>query len=121
MSHGNEMSAAPRAPRFAGGWAALVYMIAAFTLAYPVFGGKILLARHSDQFLAGYSFREYAAASLKAGQGFPEWNAFLNGGMPYVAAVSNSRPVISSAPSPASATTGASGRASFAPIAAGTP
>src|SRR6476659_735546 len=81
--------AAPQlpAPRFAMGWAALVYAIATLTLAYPALAGRFLVSLHSDQYMAGYAFREFAAASLKAGQGFPQWNPFLQGGMPYVAAM----------------------------------
>jgi hypothetical protein len=41
----------------------------------------------SDQYLAGYAFREFAASTLRAGDGFPQWNSFLQGGMPYIAAM----------------------------------
>jgi hypothetical protein len=85
---GEATPAAPiAAPRFAGGWAALVYVLAALALAYPALGGAFLVAPHSDQFIAGYSFREFAAASLRAGEGFPQWNPYLFGGMPYIAAM----------------------------------
>jgi hypothetical protein len=49
--------------------------------------GRFLVSLHSDQYLAGYAFREYAASSLKSGHGFPQWNPFLTGGLPYVAAM----------------------------------
>ena len=89
MSQSNEMSAAPResAPRFAGGWAALFYTIAAMTLAYPALGGSFAAHPRSDQYIAGFGFREFAVQSLKAGEGFPQWDAFLYGGMPYIAAM----------------------------------
>ena len=74
-------------PRFAGLWAAAVYALATLSLAYPALGGRFLVSPHSDQFVAGYAFREYAAASLRAGQGFPQWNPYLFGGMPYIAAM----------------------------------
>lgn len=84
----NELNASQlAAPRFAGGWAALVYAVATLTLAYPAFAGKFLVALHSDQYKAGYAFREFAAASLRAGEGFPQWNPYLFGGMPYIAAM----------------------------------
>ena len=78
--------AAPRleAPRFASAWAALVYALATLSLAYPALVGRFLVSPHSDQFKAGYAFREFAAASLRAGQGFPEWNPYLFGGLPYI-------------------------------------
>lgn len=69
------------------GWAALVYAVATMLLAYPALGGGFLAAPHSDQFIAGYAFREFAAAALKAGEGFPQWNPYLFGGMPYIAAM----------------------------------
>lgn len=91
MSRVNETRAAPdvslSAPRFAMGWAALAYALAALALAYPAFTGQVLLNPHSDQYIAGYAFREFAASALKAGQGFPQWNPFLFGGMPYIAAM----------------------------------
>lgn len=80
---------APRVPGpgFAAWWAAAVYILAAMALAYPALGGAWLVALHSDQYIAGYAFREYAAAALRAGDGFPQWNPFLFGGMPYIAAM----------------------------------
>ena len=78
---------APVVPRFADAWAALTYLVATFTLAYPALAGRFLVNPRSDQYIAGYSFREFAAATLKAGQGFPQWNPYLFGGMPYVAAM----------------------------------
>lgn len=82
-------AAAPRleAPRFASAWAALVYVVSAMTLAYPALTGAFAAHPRSDQYIAGYGFREFAAQSLKAGQGFPQWDAYLQGGMPYIAAM----------------------------------
>ena len=57
------------------------------TLAYPALTGAFAAHPRSDQFIAGYGFREFAAQSLKAGQGFPQWDAYLQGGMPYIAAM----------------------------------
>src|SRR5438477_379192 len=81
--------AAPQlsAPRFATGWAAVVYAVATLTLAYPALAGRFLLNPRSDQFIAGYAFREFAASWLKSGHGFPQWNPYLFGGMPYIAAM----------------------------------
>jgi len=80
-------SAALQAPRFAFGWASLVYLAATFSLAWPALLGKFLVNPRSDQYIAGYAFREFAAASLRAGEGFPLWNPYLFGGMPYIAAM----------------------------------
>src|SRR6185436_7452803 len=79
--------AAPPAPRFAFGWAALVYAVGTLSLAYPALAGLFLVNPHSDQYIAGYAFREFAASTLKATGHFPLWNPYLQGGMPYVAAM----------------------------------
>jgi hypothetical protein len=75
------------APRFAAAWAALVYAAATLALAYPALAGQFLVTQVSDQYIAGYAFREFAAESLRSGAGFPLWNPYLFGGMPYVAAM----------------------------------
>ena len=82
-------AAAPRleAPRFASAWAALVYVVSAMTLAYPALTGAFAAHPRSDQYIAGFGFREFAAQALRAGQGFPQWDAYLQGGMPYIAAM----------------------------------
>ncbi|MDB4874107.1 MAG: Protein of unknown function, rane YfhO [Gemmatimonadetes bacterium] len=82
-------TAAPElpAPRHATAWASLVYAVATMLLAYPALTGAFLVSPISDQYKIGYAFREFAAASLKAGHGFPEWNSYLFGGLPYVAAM----------------------------------
>ncbi|MFL5470245.1 MAG: hypothetical protein ACJ8AE_10660 [Gemmatimonadaceae bacterium] len=79
--------AAPPAPRFALAWAALVYAIGTMSLGYPALAGKFLVNPHSDQYVAGYAFREFAATTLKTIGHFPLWNPYLFGGMPYVAAM----------------------------------
>ena len=79
--------AAPVAPRFALAWAALTYAVAALTLGYPALAGQFLVNTASDQYIAGYAFREFAANALRSTGGFPLWNPYLFGGMPYVAAM----------------------------------
>jgi hypothetical protein len=88
------MTASPRptvassdAPPFATAWAVLACVLAAMTLGYPALSGGFLVSPVSDQYIAGYPFREFAAASLRAGEEFPLWNPYLFGGMPYVAAM----------------------------------
>ena len=68
-------------------WASLAYAVATMLLAYPALAGKLLLSPHSDQYTLGYAFREFAAQSLRAGNGFPQWSPFLQGGLPYVGAM----------------------------------
>ncbi len=75
------------APRFAFGWASLVYALCTLSLAYPALSGQFLVNPHSDQYIAGYAFREFAASTLRATGHFPLWNPYLFGGMPYIAAM----------------------------------
>ena len=75
------------APRFALGWVSLVYALAVLSLAYPALSGGFLVNPHSDQYIAGYAFREFAAQYMRSHGGFPLWNPYLYGGMPYVAAM----------------------------------
>lgn len=75
------------APRWATAWAALVYAVSTLLLAYPALSGQFLMNPRSDQYMGGYAFREFAAQSLKSGHGFPQWNSFIMGGLPYVAAM----------------------------------
>src|SRR5687767_9657365 len=84
-----ESTAAPQqwAPRFALGWAMLAYAVAVLALGYPALAGGFLVNPHSDQFIAGFAFREFAADHLRATGEFPLWNPYLYGGMPYVAAM----------------------------------
>ncbi len=66
---------------------AAVAVLATLMLAWPALGGAFLAGPNSDQYIAGYAFREFAAQSLRAGHGFPLWNPFQFAGMPYVAAM----------------------------------
>src|SRR4051812_4299543 len=77
--------ASPTAPRFATGWAALGYAVAVPALPYPPLARRFLVNPFSDQYIAGYAFRDFAAQSLRAGQGFPLWNPYVFGGVPFVA------------------------------------
>ncbi len=92
MARNTESSAAeaPRdsyTPRFASAWAALVYAISALMLTYPALAGKFLVNPLSDQYKAGFSFRDFAAQTMKATGAFPQWDPYIFGGMPYVAAM----------------------------------
>jgi hypothetical protein len=74
-------------PRLAGLWSALVYALATLWLGAPALAGKFLINIHSDQYLAGYAFREFAAHTLRTTGSFPLWNPYIYGGLPYVAAM----------------------------------
>ena len=74
-------------PRLGILWASLVYAAATLALGYQALAGKYLAGPHSDEYIAGYAFREFGAASLREGGTFPLWNPYLFGGMPFVAAM----------------------------------
>jgi hypothetical protein len=65
----------------------MTYFAAAMTLGFPALGGAFLVNQNSDQYIAGYALRDFAAQSLRAGHGFPMWNPYIFGGMPFVAAM----------------------------------
>jgi hypothetical protein len=73
------------APRFATAWAALIYALATLTVGWPALAGRFLVNPNSDQYIAGYAFREFAAGWIRDGRGVPLWNPYLFGGLPYVA------------------------------------
>ena len=89
MPRPDQHNAAPvsPAPRFALGWAALTYALATLTLAYPALSGQFLVNARSDQYIAGFAFRDFATQALRAGGSVPHWNPYMFGGMPYVAAM----------------------------------
>jgi hypothetical protein len=78
---------APAGPRFETLWAAAFYTVMTLALGFPALGGKFLVTPPSDQYLAGFAFREFAAETMRQGGGFPLWNPYLMGGLPYVAAM----------------------------------
>lgn len=68
-------------------WASLVYAAATLALGYQALARKFLAGPHSDEYIAGYAFREFGAATLRETGSFPLWNPYLFGGMPFVAAM----------------------------------
>src|SRR5687767_6762811 len=78
-----EASAPPRQSLLA----AMFYALCAMALGYPALSGKFLAGQYSDQFIAGYAFREFGASVLSSTGGFAQWNPYLFGGMPFVAAM----------------------------------
>ena len=74
-------------PRQAWLVALLTCAVGTMLLAYPALSGQFLVNIYSDQYIAGYSFREFGAQVLRATGGFALWNPYLFGGMPYVGAM----------------------------------
>ncbi|MEO8193936.1 MAG: YfhO family protein [Gemmatimonadales bacterium] len=74
-------------PQRGGWWAALFYAACTLSLGYPALAGKFLAGPNSDQFVAGYAFREFGASVLRETGGFAQWNPYIFGGMPYIAAM----------------------------------
>ena len=69
-------------------WHAIaIYAAATMALSYPALWGQFLVNPRSDQYIAGYAFREFAASVLQDQRAFPLWNPYLFGGLPYVAAM----------------------------------
>jgi hypothetical protein len=71
-------------PRYAKLLALGCFVIAALTLCWPILGGRFLLG--DDQYVAGYSFRLYGAEMFRETGRIPQWNPYLFGGLPYIAA-----------------------------------
>jgi len=65
--------------------APLVFLLAAATLCWPMLSGGFLLG--DDQYVAGYGFRLFGAEYFRATGHIPEWNPYLFGGLPYIAAL----------------------------------
>ncbi len=74
-------------PRLGGVWSALVYAALTLWLGAPALTGQFLINIRSDQYLAGYAFREFGAHALRTTGAFPMWNPYIFGGLPYVAAM----------------------------------
>lgn len=73
-------------PRRAWVVALAIFAVAALTLCWPMLTGKFLAGPDSDQYLAGYSFRAFAAHYFREHGAIPQWNPYLFGGLPFVAA-----------------------------------
>ncbi len=71
----------PRRPALVAGGA---FVLAAATVCWPMLLGKYLLG--DDQYIAGYGFRLFGAELFRETGRIPEWNPYLFGGLPYIAA-----------------------------------
>lgn len=72
-------------PRLAPLSAWLVFALAASALMAPMFTGQFLAG--DDQLIAGYAFRDFGATYFREHGRIPEWNPYLFGGMPFIAAM----------------------------------
>lgn len=84
MSHVDPDPLASFEPRRPALIAALVFVLAALTLCWPMFAGRWLLG--DDQYVAGYGFRLFGAEMFRRTGHIPEWNPYLFGGLPFIAA-----------------------------------
>jgi membrane protein YfhO len=66
--------------------AAIVYALCTLALGYQALAGRFLVNPNSDQFSTGYPYRQFGAEVLRATGEFAQWNPFILGGIPYVAA-----------------------------------
>lgn len=85
MSPPESRPAPELAPRYPGLVAAIVFVFAAVTLCWPMLAGRFLLG--DDQYVAGYGFRLFGAEMFRQTGHIPEWNPYLFGGLPYIAAM----------------------------------
>jgi len=74
----------PWMPRHGNLLAWAVFIAAALTICWPMLTGQFLIG--DDQFIAGYGFRLFGAEEFKRTGAVPQWNPFLFGGLPFVAA-----------------------------------
>lgn len=78
----------PWEPRWPRATALLVCTLAVLTLLWPLLTGQILFGgMRSDMFIAGYSFRLFGAEQFLATGAIPQWNPYLYGGLPFIAAM----------------------------------
>jgi hypothetical protein len=75
-------------PRRATFVAALVFLVPVLVLCWPIVQGYFLGGIHSDQYVAGYAFRLFGAERFLETGRIPQWNPYLFGGMPFIAASS---------------------------------
>ncbi len=73
----------PRRPALV---AAVVFVVAALTLCWPMLRGDFLIGQYSDMYEAGYGFRIFAANYFREYGSIPLWNPYLMGGVPFVGA-----------------------------------
>lgn len=76
----------PQPLRFELAWAALGLLMFVMALGYPALSGQFLVNSMSDMFGTGYAYRVFGAEALRTTGDFAQWNAYILGGIPYIAA-----------------------------------
>ena len=64
--------------------AALLFVLPVALLCWPLAQGRFLGGLHSDQYSAGFAFRDFGAKYFLEHGSIPQWNPYLFGGMPFV-------------------------------------
>ncbi len=85
MTSSDPIELTPWEPRWPRTLALVLFVLAALTLCYPMLGGRWLLG--DDQFLSGYAFRLFGAEMFRSTGHIPEWNPYILGGLPFIAAM----------------------------------
>jgi hypothetical protein len=65
----------------------MLYAATTLALCWPMLAGRFLVNPMSDQYSAGYAFRAFGAEMFRSTGQIPEWNPYLFGGMPFIAAM----------------------------------
>lgn len=84
MSHPESSAATPFEPPRPALLAGAVCLLAALVVCWPMLTGQWLLG--DDQYVGGYGFRLFGAEMFRATGRIPEWNPYLFGGLPFIAA-----------------------------------
>jgi hypothetical protein len=87
VSHPDVPASTAFEPRWPHLTALAVFLVAMLSLCWPMLEGKFLVGPMSDQFSAGYGFRLFGAEFFREHGRIPEWNPYLFGGMPFIAAM----------------------------------
>jgi len=66
--------------------ASIVYALCTLALGFQALAGKFLVNPNSDQFSTGYAYRALGAEVLRTTGDFAQWNPYILGGLPYLAA-----------------------------------
>jgi hypothetical protein len=85
VSHPESQTAVPFEPPRPALVAGVVCVLAALVVCWPMLTGQWLLG--DDQYVAGYGFRLFGAEMFRQTGHIPEWNPYLFGGLPYIAAM----------------------------------
>lgn len=64
--------------------ATLLFLLPVVAFCWPLAKGMFLGGLHSDQYSAGFAFRDFGAKYFLEHGSIPQWNPYLFGGMPFV-------------------------------------